>query len=252
METLVNFRDIGGYKTEDGRKVKKKRLLRSGEVVNLSSKDHQILLSAYQLQSIIDLRGSDEIAEKPDDQIKNVAYWHIDVMKELKGRTASKADMLKSLNTADPEKHMLDVYKEFVLNKGAQSGYRRFVKQLIKTEEGATLFHCFAGKDRTGIAAAVILKILGVHKDDIFEDYLLTNVQRAEANKKLIDEAREYGLSLSQLEALEINMGVKEEYLYYAFSLIEETYGGFSGYLEQGLALNENDFDQLKQLYLES
>lgn len=252
METLVNFRDIGGYKTNEGRKVKKKRLLRSAEVVSLSSKDHNRLLSDYQLKTIIDLRGQDEIKEKPDDEIKDVEYCNIDVMKELKKRTASKAGMMTLLERRDPEEHMMSIYKEFVLNRGAQESYRQFVKELNTKEEGSTLFHCFAGKDRTGMAAVIILKILGVHQDDIFEDYLLTNVQREQANSVLLKEAEKNGLTLSQLEALEVAMSVRASYLHYALSIIDNEFGNFFGYLEKGLQLNEQDFSTLKELYLEN
>lgn len=84
LKTLVNFRDLGGYSTGDGRVLQPKRLLRSGEVVGLSNQDANILTTNFKLEHIIDLRSAEEISEKPDDSLENVAYTNIDIMKKKK------------------------------------------------------------------------------------------------------------------------------------------------------------------------
>ena len=251
LKTLVNFRDLGGYSTGDGRVLQPKRLLRSGEVVGLSNQDANILTTNFKLEHIIDLRSAEEISEKPDDSLENVAYTNIDIMKKEEDNVASEKGMLHNLNPDASITRMHDLYKDMVINDYAIKGYQEFVNLSIENEQGSILFHCFAGKDRTGMGAAILLGILGVSRQDIMQDYLKTNIQRVAANQLILAEAKEKGLNDSQLEGLNNLMSVKQDYLEFAWRTIDQEFGSFQEYILNGLKVSPSDQAALKHIYLD-
>lgn len=250
LKTLVNFRDLGGYEALDGRKIQNKRLLRSGEVVGLSSQDTSVLTNNYELQHIIDLRGSDEISEKPDDKLINVDYTNIDILKKSKENTASEEGMLQNLEPEVSDKRMQDLYRNLITGDYAIKGYQEFVRLSLENTEGSLLFHCFAGKDRTGVGAAILLGMLGVNRQDIMTDYLKTNIQRIPANQLLLAEAKQNGLNDRQLQGLNNLLTVKSEYLELAWQTIDQEYGSFDEYINNGLAVSNSDKKELQLNYL--
>jgi protein-tyrosine phosphatase len=128
-------------------------------------------------------------------------------------------------------------------------GYRKFIDVLLNPQ-GALLFHCFAGKDRTGWGAVIILKILGVSDEDIVEDYLATNAGRKAANDQLIEEYRAKGFTDEQLIYLEELMSVKASYLEVAFNIVREKFSTFDNYLAQVLNVTDEEVAKLRRLYL--
>lgn len=247
---LVNFRDIGGIKTNDGHLVKTKRLLRSGEIVNVDQKSKEELVSDYQLKQVIDLRSQAEVSERPDDPILGVDNINIEVMKGAKTNGVTLHDLARIGKVDYVENHMLSVYEELVLDPIAQKSYGQFLDLLLKNQTGSTLFHCFAGKDRTGVAAALILWLLDVDDDDVMKDYLKTNVDRKAANDIIIGEYQKFGYEREALDALEISLYVKEEYLKKVSELVHDNYGNIFDYAEKALDFNYSKVDQLHNLYV--
>ncbi len=111
--------------------------------------------------------------------------------------------------------------------------------------------HCFAGKDRTGIAAMLLLKLLGVDDEAVMEDYIITNERRKAANDELLDKVRESGVPEEKVAALRTFIMVREEYLVAAREVMDEEYGSFEGYVEKGLRLDAKCLEQFKENYLE-
>lgn len=247
METLVNFRDLGGYNTPQG-KVKKGKFFRSGEPVELSEQDTKDLQEVYKIRYIYDFRQAKEVDERPDDELENCTYVHLDIMKDIK-QTAS----LKSFgeNNQDPDQAMKDAYESIVESPTSQALYKTFLESIYACEDDAILFHCFAGKDRTGLGAAFILKILGVSEEDIKEDYLKTNKMREVANTLILEEYRQTGASEEKLKSMEIMLYVKGEYLEYVFQLIETKFGGFHNYMTNYIGLSESFIENMKQRFVE-
>ena len=247
MKSLTNFRDLGGLKTTCGRKVKLNKLLRAGELSKLHPEDKTNLLDRG-LKLIIDLRSSPEISSRPNDVIEGTDYLQIDV---LGPSGPSLEELLHQMNPENSDAFMYDVYQNLITSPLAVAGYKEFLKACLRNVEGALLFHCMAGKDRTGFAAALILKILGVSDEDIYEDFLKTVEARRLANDKIVDSFRQKGLGQEQLEALAIVFSVKKSYLETAFKAIAEKYGDFQAYVMDGLGFGEAEIEQLKMIYLE-
>ena len=148
--------------------------------------------------------------------------------------------------------YLTNVYEGFVISDAARSGFANFLTACANNSTGATLFHCVAGKDRTGWAAAILLKALGASDADIMADYLKTEEERELANTAFIAHYSRRGLFFKrQQKALRVILGVKPEYLQAAFNAIDNVYGSFDEYLTQGLGITPQLVRRLQELYLE-
>lgn len=189
-----NIRDLGGIKTTDGRTVKKGLFIRCGCMNNLNENDISVLKDEYHLKTIIDLRTGQEQLEKPDVLIPGVEYLSIPVFEEATiGITREIGTDIKNLekNNASKEElraaipDMVSLYPKMFMDEYSLIQIKKIILCIMKNvKSGSVLFHCTAGKDRTGVIAMIILHILGVPKEEILKDYLLTNkITKREANK---------------------------------------------------------------------
>lgn len=246
---LVNFRDLGDIKTIDGKRVAKYRLLRSGVLYELPEKEQKELLDKYQLKAIVDFRGDDEIAKNPDDVLSGVSEYHINIM-EKDVKTTSQQNLMDQMNTNDSHGLMQGLYRQLIVDAFAQNQYRKFIDVLLKQDEGSVLFHCQAGKDRTGIGAAIILTILGVSKEDIFTDYLKTIEGRREANEQMAQKLREAGKSDIEVERFLTLMSVSADFLEAAYDEADKKFGSFDQYITDALQVTNQERQLLKGMYL--
>ena len=173
---LYNTRDRGGLETLDGRHVLPGRLLSSSDLYHLSIADQQMLEEEYHLKKVIDLRSTEEMKERPDTMIPGVEYYHLPVLDEkmeippyiLTVRQALSDEMSADWKAAE------DFY-EFIAGDGyALRQYARFLDIILDTPKGAVLWHGGIGKDRTGIASALLYTVLGVPRKVLREDYVRT------------------------------------------------------------------------------
>lgn len=254
---LVNFRDLGGICTVDGRKVLPKRLLRCGDLSTLTEDTINTLQNEYHVSNIVDLRTEKERKKASDCDIPGAVYHVLDFFpgEDLMGRgqqaTGSREQLLQMKDEAFLHDYMKKLYAEFITTQTAREAIHQFLHILLGTEQGATMFHCSAGKDRTGISAAVILTILGVPKETILEDYLMTNQMRANANQMIVNGLRNKSVPEGVLKVVEAALSVKKEYLETSYAVAEKEYGSFGNYISEGLCVSESEQSRLKELYLE-
>lgn len=232
-ETMItNFRDIGGCSVKNG-KLKPGYFYRSGQLDKLDIKQESFLKNDCGIKKIFDFRSEKEVREMPDKVIQGIDYQNIDILASATSNGASLDSMLNDLSRIDQS--MIDTYTNIVVSKSSHEGYHDFMMQLLEKKE-PVIFHCFAGKDRTGFGAALILKIAGASDDTIMTDYLLTNQLRKKANEELLNQYKDQ-YTEEELQQLEIALCVNKRYLQHAFSLIEKEYGDFEQYLIQALKL---------------
>ena len=244
MNKLVNFRDLGGIIGLNGKKIMPNRLLRSAALT-------VPMPSGYDLKQIVDLRAQKEAKKRPDIVPQGVNYIQANILMDgsVRGRIGSLVICGK---VAACDAYLSNVYVGFVKSEAARTGFASLIKACMNNPTGATLFHCVAGKDRTGFAAALLLKILGVSDADIMTDYLKTEEDRRLANKEFIAYYSRRGLFFkTQQEALAVIMSVRPEYLLAGFNAIDDSFGGFDGYLTQGLGITPQNVQHLRELYLE-
>ena len=170
LEGSFNFRDIGGYPTKDGRKVKWGVLYRSGDLSRMTKNDLDVV-NRLGIKKICDLRALDEIKNYPDPALNGAAWHHIPVI-QADTSVKNVGDLMAS------HKHIISADFLVTMNREMAAYTQAFEKVfeiILDNPQEPLLFHCMAGKDRTGAVAALILKVLGVPRNIIIEDYLLTN-----------------------------------------------------------------------------
>lgn len=251
METITNFRDLGGLTTRNNQQIKPKKILRSGELSRVSADDQQQLLSIYRLEKIIDLRSQDEVVERPDVVFEKTEYVHIDIFKNMNDEGASVADFSKLPSAAIAREYMNQIYQTMALNVHAQAGFTQVIENALNvSSESSFLFHCFAGKDRTGISAALLLEILEVPRDTIYRDYLATNKLRVKENNEVIQSLVAKGATQEMTEALKVALTVESPYLDTFYQTVEQEFGGIQPYLVDTLKISPAMQRELKQRVL--
>lgn len=260
LSGISNTRDLGGYETLDGRRLKRRRLLRSGALGNASKEDLRLLKETYQLKTIVDFRTEAETKENPDPEIEGVAYIHNPILKDeqmgitRKGEKTQLLDlMLKSAKDMCEKKgnFIEELYPSFITNDYSRSQYRKFFEILLNQKEGAVLWHCSAGKDRVGTGTALVLAALGVSRKDIIKDYLLTNQYLQKETERLMELAAAKVNDSRMLEQIRILNGVNASYIQGVFDTIGRQYQSMDYFLKQEMGLDEDKRTRLQQMYLE-
>lgn len=252
-----NFRDLGGYQTKDGHFVKWDKLLRTGSLANLSPADQQ-LLESIPVSIDIDLRSPAEVRQSPDKRLQTASYHHLSVF-DADETDASHSDEEVAKRMKEPGngyRHMLTVYKRMATISSAQAAFQALFSLLLENKQsGAILFHCTAGKDRTGMAAFLILSALGVPEDTIMQDYLLTNKVTQEVRTKWLNELRgrldQLGADETFIENRAALSSVNIDYLSTAIKTIKSEFGDIDHYLTDYINLSAGDILQLRKLYLD-
>ncbi len=246
-----NFRDLGGYKTEDGRTVKWGKIYRSDNLHFLTDEDLKYM-KRLNIKSVVDFRSVEERESEPDrlnpdmkqlllpikfqpkeldnDSIKNL-------MKDLTFGDLDSSNLLRDFNIA--------IVEEFA------DEYKNFFRHIIENNAEPFVFHCTAGKDRAGFASAMILTILGVPREKVIEDYLLTNKYvKDHVDDKMLEIEFKTFFRADTDNLRKINL-VEERYIQAAFDTIDSKWGGMDRYISEALNLNDEDILKLQDFYLE-
>jgi protein-tyrosine phosphatase len=239
FEGIHNFRDYGGYQAEGGA-VRRGLLYRSGQHV-AATDDDLAALHALDIRTIIDLRG---ISERETHPCRRHQDWAGEVIAHDGSTTSSPPhmDIGPEVTTADYARdRMLAVYTRMPDNPAMHSMFGRYLHALAD-REGASLVHCFAGKDRTGIAATLLLHILGVSEEDQLHEFLLTNqsptfhVLRAQS-VPVMEQRLGRKMDEASVRAM---LDVHEDYLARFHEVAAQMHGSFDGWLEQAVGVDED------------
>lgn len=242
LQGAVNFRDLGGYATADGHHVRWGSLYRSADISKLTPADLDTL-NARHIRCDVDLRGVAESAQAPDRLNPGTDY----ILCPAGSDSVNTMFQHLAGMTAGGDSLMLAFYGNTTY---LTARYKPFFGKLLTVPAGeALLFHCTAGKDRTGIAAALLLYALGVPYATIRQDYEATNVYRAPDNERMV-RAMVTGARISEPVARAL-MSANGIYLDATFAAIRAQYGSVDRYLAEQLGLDKNTLMTLRQKYLE-
>ncbi len=256
LSGVKNFRDMGGYGTRDGRTVAWGRLYRSGHLSELPD-DIGDAITGRNIMTVIDFRSDAEKKRHPVRWPKgwtphyealpiggNAAAW----VQELFERIAS------SPFPADELRQQFILAFETIPVKNAD-GLRRFFHLMAAAgpeDKGATLFHCTAGKDRTGLAGSLLLRALGVSEEEIMDDFLLTNsaVELEATSERLAGWLSERAGRAIQARDVFPLVGVERDFLHAAHKAIEREFGSLDHYYRAALDIDETRLEQLRTRFL--
>ncbi len=240
LTSADNFRDVAGpgagYPTRAGGHVRRGVFYRSNEL-QLTHED-AISLAGLGIRVVHDLRSTPEVETHPDVEVPGATWRHV----EVSGIPTAMVDGLH--DTAAAERVMREVYVAFVRSAEARASYATLLTDLA-TEEPPHLFHCTAGKDRTGWAAVLLLEVAGVDRDTILADYLLTNEVSSATREKYLALVGEH-LGPEKVAVYEPTMVVEPGYLQAAYDAVAADYGSIAGYLRDGLGLDRTVLAELR------
>ena len=262
---IDNARELGGYKTRDGRQIKHGLLLRTAKLSNATAGDIEKLVNEYRLGTIIDFRMGAEAAAEPDPEIEGVERYNISIMNEMELRKQREMmdidpgdlmkDPIKGFKTALELKIVSDeMYINFLDNEAGKKGFSEFFRLLLnEAPDRAVLWHCTSGKDRTGLAAVLLMTALGVDRETCMADFLLTN----EFNKDKIAQTRVFlDIALKPEDKHLLNDmlvvldGVNESFMEKAIDFMDSKYGSVMGYINNELHITDSEIAKLKEKYL--
>ena len=239
LEGGSNFRDLGGYRTADGRAVRRSTVFRSAHLGNLTKQDCAAL-SRLGVRTIVDLRGVNEAAETPhrvDGVGCRIVGAHIEpgvgdrIRRAVDDGSASPHLMMQFLT---------DHYRDYP--RRCAPGFRTLFATLTDGTHRPLVFHCTAGKDRTGFASALLLTLLGVPWEAVVEDYLRTN----ELWTGHVGRFPE--LDIDTRAAI---IEARTPYLEAAFEVVRADFGGPEDFAQRALGLDTAARDRLKAELLE-
>ena len=248
LEGIHNFRDYGGYGGRNGARLMTGRLFRSGQHVG-ATRDDLAAVASLNLSAVIDLRGDSERALFPCARPPGFAAEVLFSPGETAGAGyAPHVEAAREVSTAaQAHAAMVLLYKFMPFRPKLIEIFQLYFAALGRSE-GPTLLHCLAGKDRTGLAAGLLHRLMGVHPDDVIADYMLTNVagnveRRIAAGASAVRS--NFGHAMDE-QAVRTLMSVHPEFLETAFSEIEHAHGSVEAYARDVLGVSKARLAQIE------
>lgn len=237
LEGATNFRDLGGYFGQDGRTVRWRRLFRSDHLAGLTPRD-KTQLSDLGLRRVFDFRGVIE-RSSAECALDNATVYSLPIEPSISEWLSESVAAGLRPTAEQTMDRMCELYRNFA--NSSSHRYRELFEHLLESGE-PLVFHCTAGKDRTGFAAAMILLALEVPRDVVLEDYMLTNrhlIMPVNPNSPLPPEV------------IDVLHSVQQDFLEAALQIVDSDYGGPMQFLENGLGVKAAERARLAELYLE-
>ena len=257
---VQNARDLGGYKTTDGHTVKTGLLIRSGRLSNASKEDIHILKDLYHLNAVVDFRIIRERIDSPDVKIDGVTYYTLPLVDDkspmvggVHKRSANNQNPLSYFIEVIKQGHgKSDMYVKLFKSERFQKGMTSFFQILLNNDgEHSILWHCAAGKDRAGSAAALTLLALGVDKETVLTDFDLSNIAYNEWIQKRLTQVSRITRDPEILTVVRSLSGVNADYMRNAIDATILDYGSIENYLEVCMNVTKEDIAKLQDMYLE-
>ncbi|MBC6361786.1 tyrosine-protein phosphatase [Lactobacillus apis] len=254
IKSVRNPRDIGGYVGSDGRKIRTHRLLRTGNISEITPADEQYLLD-YGLRTIIDLRSPAECKQNPDKELDNVEHYACPLSAE-DNTGGHGLDMSKEFAEYRKDQYagfklMCRRYHHHILSKSAKQSFHHIIELIAENDDGAILYHCSEGKDRTGLVTIIILYILGVDMEVIRQDYLYSNYMLNDYRAVRDQHFKQVGENDNFRANMRVLGSVANSYFDTSLITINENFGGLDSYITNELEIDDQMQELIREKYLE-
>ena len=242
LDGAMNFRDLGGYQTTDHQTVIWNKIYRADSLSDLSTGDLKQLTKRH-VTVDCDLRSAFEQRAMPDQLTTEMKYVDCHVYAE-EGDTDQQSDVPGEILPTD---YLGSIYQHILLNIHSQHAFGKVMRELVNlAPDEALVFHCSAGKDRTGMMAALILKTLGVDDQTIIKDYLLTNQLYDFSAARQLPSANQLGQMVAKMNTTKGDGPVMKGFL----TTLEQGWGSIDHFLIRQLGLSAEEIDKFRQRYL--
>ena len=260
FEGIINARDLGGIRIGD-KTVREGRLLRTAHLHNATEHDIHLLKHQYHLKRIFDFRSMPEASLQKDKEIPGATPLllpTLDISAEIASGEAIPDEMWLDLHRHIVRLSFMRMFQEkarnlypsLVISEFSQLQYATFMNLVLETPEGAVLWHCSQGKDRTGFAAALILGALGADRETIIRDFDRSNDAYKPIVDKLCADVEAAGGGEEEKDVVRAFMGVSVRNFSHALDILEANWGSIPGYLEETMGLGQEDLQTLRDRYL--
>jgi len=244
-----NFRDLGGIKTKDGRFVKWGKFFRSDAMPSFTEEELKRYAS-LNVEKVFDMRSSNEIKQAPNQLPEGVQNIHVPIFDEMNSSMFAGIEekMRKGTLTEEEAAELLILGNRQFASEYAEK-FKNILQQLLATDE-AVVFHCSAGKDRTGFMSALILSLLNVDRETVYDEYEMTNFYTKDKIKGLMDQAKGQPLfkGMNQ-KAMAKLMTVDRTFLKAAFDIIDSRFGGMDNYLINQMGISAQERQKIIEKY---
>ena len=239
LQGVHNFRELGGYVTADNRRVVPGRIYRCGYLIHATDADLEEF-DRRKIHTVIDFCDETETTAASDRLLPSMNYISL----RIDRGTAVFKTLAKGQSGSDA---MRAYYSDIFCNY--KESYRLFFQELLRLPDTSALaFHCAAGKDRTGIAAALLLHILGVPSETIMADYVATSKYLGRHIEKVIDRIMEI-FSIGHKDAAEV-LDAHPSYLETYLNAAQNTYGSLDAFLHKELGIDAPAKQKLREMFL--
>lgn len=258
LKKLFNTRDLGGMPTSDGRKIKHKKLIRSGKLYKIPQETVRALTD-MNVKTVVDLRIAAEYEDSPDAVIEGAEYIHLPLLctattgitqeKNMRKTMAVESRRIKS-EFGNADNYMIAMYQSIVFSEESIASLKAIMRLIIDNDD-CILWHCNGGKDRAGIIAMLVEYLLGVDEKIIIQDYAASHFfQRKKFfwNRVGLIIAPCYPRFKAILYGM---MAAKPTYMTSTVDEIKKRYGSVTDYCKLVLGVTDEDIRTLKQKYLE-
>ncbi len=258
LEGEPNFRDLGGYRTSDGRTVKWRQVFRTGELGKLTDADVQ-RLDDLELQTVVNFLLPEEIEQHGADRLPaGVELIHDPITGERSAALSLVAQSAISSGNFDQLPAEINLEIHAILMEEAQDQYARLLRTLADPAKRPVAFHCSHGVHRTGTASAILLSALGVPWETVREDYVLTNEVRSEVTEESLAKLRQLAATANDVAPEDVDMTNVEAfyllegaYIDAALNVAIDQFGSMDAYIREGLGLSEAEIMALRSALLE-
>lgn len=261
FESIPNARQLGGYVNIKGKEIKNNMLIRSGSLFNATESDIAKLSQEISVKAIYDLRSEMEISKKMDKAVHGAENIHLDLLYTINNQAIKKVFMEKEENPKENPvikmcrnplviDYITNLYSRLITNQNAQNLFHRMFQSILATKGAPVLWHCTYGKDRTGIAALLILSVLEVDLATIKEDFLKTNIAYEKEISTLVQLAKSENFTEQQIWAVKSMAGVAEESFDTTIEIINQKYNGINNYLQNQINLTQQEIELFRKYYL--
>jgi protein-tyrosine phosphatase len=226
FEGIANFRDLGGYAARGGRATAWRRLFRSSDPTEMSERDKDFLKSEIKLKTVIDLSSSDEVKKSKEIRLFEeigVKYFNMPIRWSVEDYYQRENEPY--VKTSD----MGAIYLYRINNTGFAGILKQALEILADPQYYPVLFHCGAGKDRTGVLASMLLSFVGAADEDIIADYVLTELDGEEFRRHLYSHP---DITQEEKKRLSFTWWARPEYMQTFLDGLRKEYGGAAGYLK--------------------
>jgi protein-tyrosine phosphatase len=249
LEGGVNFRDVGGYVTVDDRRVRRGLLYRSGALHAVTDND-LARLADMGIKLVCDLRSHEEVQDEPDRLPPNVRHQHMPLQSTDENLDRRNRLFALLFNRRKLAGMMPEFYRRVIIDQNARL-YGSLLRQFADPANLPAVVHCTAGKDRTGVAAALLLTVLGVPEETVVADYALSNRHYRhfyEYGNRAVQSLARLGIRAEHIQPLLI---AHPQTIRGTLAHIRERYGGIESYLREAAGLDEVTLARLRSTFLE-